>query len=104
MAFRALLKRADETVDCELASRRGCCVSGSSGALGSLLPAWVKPRTEVLRRQSMEGIPMTRRLTLIALGLMILLACPLSASAQAVSEAEAQEFQRIIAGQLDAFS
>lgn len=47
---------------------------------------------------------MTRRLTLIALGLLALLAWPLSLSAQSVSDAEAQEFQRIISGQLNAFT
>jgi hypothetical protein len=52
----------------------------------------------------MEGMTMTRRLTLIAWGLIALLAFPLSPSAQAVSEAEAQEFQRIITGQLEAFN
>jgi hypothetical protein len=45
---------------------------------------------------------MTRRLTLLALGLLALLSLPLSA--QTVSDAEAQEFQRIITGQLNAFN
>ena len=47
---------------------------------------------------------MTRRLTLIVLGLLALIACPMSASAQAVSEAEAREFQHIITSQLNAFN
>jgi hypothetical protein len=47
---------------------------------------------------------MTRRLTLLALGLLALLVYPTSLSAQAVSDTEAREFQRIITGQLDAFN
>jgi hypothetical protein len=47
---------------------------------------------------------MTRRLTLIALILMGLIAYPLPLSAQTVTDAEAHEFQRIIAGQLNAFN
>ena len=47
---------------------------------------------------------MTPRLTLVALGLLALLAWPFTLSAQTVSDAEAQEFQRIITGQLNAFS
>jgi hypothetical protein len=47
---------------------------------------------------------MTRRLTLVALGLLALLAYPMSLSAQTVSDAEALEFQRIITGQLNAFN
>ncbi|MGE4253480.1 MAG: DUF4864 domain-containing protein, partial [Parvibaculaceae bacterium] len=47
---------------------------------------------------------MTRRSILAALGLLALLAFPISLSAQTVSEAEAREFQRIITGQLDAFN
>ena len=47
---------------------------------------------------------MTRRLTLVALGLLALLVYPTSLSAQAVSDAEAREFQRIITSQLDAFN
>ena len=47
---------------------------------------------------------MTRRLTLVALGLLALLVYPASLSAQTVSDAEAREFQRIITGQLDAFN
>lgn len=47
---------------------------------------------------------MTRRLTLVALALFALLMGPFTLSAQTVSDAEAQEFQRIITGQLDAFS
>jgi hypothetical protein len=45
---------------------------------------------------------MTRRMILLALGLLALLSLPLSA--QTVSDAEAQEFQRIITGQLNAFN
>jgi hypothetical protein len=52
----------------------------------------------------MEGTLMTRRLTLVALGLLALIACPMSLSAQTVSEAEAQEFRRIITRQLEAFN
>lgn len=47
---------------------------------------------------------MTRRMTLFALGLLALIAYPGFLSAQAVSEAEAQEFQRIITDQLGAFN
>jgi hypothetical protein len=47
---------------------------------------------------------MTRRLTLIALCLLALLATPLSLSAQTVTDAEAQEFQHIITSQLNAFN
>jgi hypothetical protein len=47
---------------------------------------------------------MTPRLTLVALSLLALLAWPLTLSAQSVSDAEAQELQRIITGQLNAFS
>ena len=47
---------------------------------------------------------MTRRMTLFALGLLALIAYPGALSAQAVSEAEAQEFQRIITDQLNAFN
>lgn len=48
---------------------------------------------------------MTRRLILAALGLIaLLLAGSLSARAQTVGEAEAQEFQRIITTQLNAFN
>jgi hypothetical protein len=51
---------------------------------------------------------MTRRLTLAAtlaaMGLLALFAWPASLSAQAVGEAEAREFQRIITSQLDAFN
>ena len=47
---------------------------------------------------------MTRRLTLIALGFLALLAYPLCLSAQTVTDAEAQEFRRIITSQLNAFS
>ena len=47
---------------------------------------------------------MTSRLTLLALALFALLAFPMPLSAQAVGEAEAMEFQRIITSQLDAFS
>ena len=47
---------------------------------------------------------MTRRLILAAFGLLALLVCPTSLSAQTVSDAEAREFQRIITGQLEAFN
>jgi hypothetical protein len=47
---------------------------------------------------------MTRRLPLIVVILMGLIACPLSLSAQSVTDAEAQEFQRIITSQLNAFN
>jgi Domain of unknown function (DUF4864) len=47
---------------------------------------------------------MTRRLTLIALSLMALIACPLWLSAQTVTDQEAQEFQRVITSQLNAFN
>jgi hypothetical protein len=47
---------------------------------------------------------MTRRLTLIALSLLALISCPLGLSAQSVTDAEAQEFQRVITSQLNAFN
>ncbi len=47
---------------------------------------------------------MTRKFTLIVLTLLALVACPLALSAQAVTDAEAQEFQRVITSQLNAFS
>jgi hypothetical protein len=52
----------------------------------------------------MEGTLMTRRLMLVALGLLALLAYPMSVPAQTVRDAEAREFQRIITGQLNAFN
>jgi hypothetical protein len=47
---------------------------------------------------------MTRRLTLIALSLLALISCALNLSAQSVTDAEAQEFQRVITSQLNAFN
>lgn len=47
---------------------------------------------------------MTRRLLATLVGILALLAICLPADAQAVSEAEAAEFQRIITGQLNAFT
>jgi hypothetical protein len=47
---------------------------------------------------------MTRRLTLVVLGLLALLGSCLPLSAQGVSDADAQEFQRIITSQLNAFN
>jgi hypothetical protein len=47
---------------------------------------------------------MTRRLTLIALSLLALISCALNLSAQGVTDAEAQEFQRVITSQLNAFN
>jgi Domain of unknown function (DUF4864) len=47
---------------------------------------------------------MSRRLTLIALSLLALFACPLCLSAQTVTDAEAQEFERVITSQLNAFN
>ncbi len=47
---------------------------------------------------------MTRRLTLIALSFLALIAWSLSLPAQTVTDAEAQEFQRIITSQLNAFN
>jgi uncharacterized protein DUF4864 len=47
---------------------------------------------------------MTRRLTLIAVSLMALIAGPLWLSAQTVTDQEAQEFQRVITSQLNAFN
>jgi hypothetical protein len=47
---------------------------------------------------------MTRRLIAITLTLLALIACPLTLSAQTVTDAEAQEFQRVITSQLNAFN
>ncbi len=47
---------------------------------------------------------MTRRLILAALAVLTLLGSAHSLSAQAVSDAEALEFQRVITGQLEAFA
>jgi hypothetical protein len=47
---------------------------------------------------------MTRRLTLIALSFLALIAWALSLPAQTVTDAEAQEIQRIITSQLNAFN
>lgn len=47
---------------------------------------------------------MTRKLSLIALALVAIVAWPLTLSAQAVTDAEAQEFQHIITSQLNAFN
>ncbi|HTN98749.1 MAG TPA: DUF4864 domain-containing protein, partial [Nordella sp.] len=47
---------------------------------------------------------MTRRLLIALLGVLALLAASPPSGAQAVSEAEAAEFQRIITGQLNAFT
>ena len=47
---------------------------------------------------------MTRRLPLIVLSLLLLVAFSLPLSAQTVTDTEAQEFQSIITGQLNAFN
>lgn len=47
---------------------------------------------------------MTRRLLIALIGVLVLLAAGPPSGAQAVSQAEAAEFQRIITGQLNAFS
>jgi hypothetical protein len=52
----------------------------------------------------MEGIAMTRRLTLVALGLLALLGSIPPLSAQGLSDADAREFQRIITSQFNAFN
>ena len=47
---------------------------------------------------------MTLRLTLISLSLLALVSWPLGPSAQTVTDQEAQEFQRVITSQLNAFN